>query len=466
MPSWWLGAPAVLDHIALLRYALTALALAWALAVLRGRRWSSLAAGLSFAIAATGFWVVSLARPYGLLVDGALTRRAAEVAVSAAAGRPQESFVAGEASAYEGLSRAGVSPETLLLLASALPVLCHAAIGLLILALWRRRDEALIAACLWLAFATGDLDAVRGMGVVPGAWAHPEEALLAVAVAALALAAGRLPLRFGAALTAALALAGLLAPAPANRLAAADAVLLLTLDQGLWLALGAFGLLRAPDAASRGLVAGGAIAVLASAIAGCGGAFAGYALLRVGLLLASASGLAALPALPELTQRFPGVPAPRAALAALLALLLPGSFLVWWDPPRMDPLARGSQEAISPALAPLMAFIRDGTPKDAVFVASPDYAPSVAVFGARRVLRAPSLLVTADDSRRQRAEGALLLGRPLPPGADAHGARFLLLAPGDFRSRGIARPEDLEGRPGFVTRYADAAGYRVYEVVR
>jgi hypothetical protein len=90
----------------------------------------------------------------------------------------------------------------------------------------------------------------------------------------------------------------------------------------------------------------------------------------------------------------------------------------------------------------------------------------VAVFGGRRVLRAPSLLVTSDDSSRQRAEGALLLGRPLPPGADAHGARFLLLAPGDFRSRGIARPEDLEGRPGLLTRYADAAGYRVYEVVR
>ncbi len=465
MPSWWSGAPAVLDHVALLRYGLTALALLCALAVLRGRRGSALAAGLAFALAATGFWAVSLARPYGLLADGALTRRAAEAAVSAAGGRPQESFVAGEASAYGCWSR-GASPETLLVLSSAAPVICHAAIGLLVFALWRRRDEALIAACLWLAFGTGDLDAVRGLGVVSGAWTHPEEALLAVGLAALGLAAGRLPLRLGAALAAVVALAGLLAPAPPDRLAAADAVLLLTLDQGVWLALGAWGLRRAPDGAACGLVAGGAIAVLIAAGAGGGGAFAGAALYRLGLLLASASALAALPPLPALARRFPGVPQARAALAVLLALLAPGSFLLWWDPPRIDPVARASQDPISPALAPLMAFIRDGTPKDAVFVASPDYAPAVAVFGGRRVLRAPSLLLTADDSRRQRAEGALLLGRPLPPGADDHGARFLLLAPGDFRSRGIVRPEDLEGRPGLVTRYADAAGYRVYEVVR
>jgi hypothetical protein len=333
--------------------------------------------------------------------------------------------------------------------------------------LWRRRDEALAAASLWLAFGTGDLDAARGMGVVPAAWAHPEEALLAVALAALALAAGRLPLRFGAPLAAACALFGLLAPVPASRPTPVGSLLLLTLDQGLWLGLGAFGLLRARDAASRGLVAGGALAVLASAAAGAGGAFAGHALFRVGLLLASASAIGALATrVPALAERFPNLPAPRAALGLLLALLAPGSFLLWWDPPRMDPLARASQEPISPALAPLMAFIRDATPRDAVFVASPDYAPAVAVFGGRRVLRAPSVLLTADDSRRQRAEGALLLGRPLPPGADDHGARFLLLAPGDFRARGIARPEDLEGRPGLVTRYADAAGYRVYEVVR
>ena len=99
-------------------------------------------------------------------------------------------------------------------------------------------------------------------------------------------------------------------------------------------------------------------------------------------------------------------------------------------------------------------------------VASADYAPALAVFGGRRVLRAPSVLATADDSRRLRAEGAILAGRPIPQGGDGHGARFVLLAPGDFKARGITGPEDLAGRPGFRTLYADPAGYRVYEVVR
>jgi hypothetical protein len=99
-------------------------------------------------------------------------------------------------------------------------------------------------------------------------------------------------------------------------------------------------------------------------------------------------------------------------------------------------------------------------------MASPDYAPSVAVLAGRRLLRAPSLREARDENARVRAEGALLSGRPLPPGARDHGVRFVFVAPGDFRARGIARPEDLLGRPGFVPRYADANGFRVFEIVR
>jgi hypothetical protein len=44
--------------------------------------------------------------------------------------------------------------------------------------------------------------------------------------------------------------------------------------------------------------------------------------------------------------------------------------------------------------------------------------------------------------------------------------RYVLIGLGDFRSRGIQRPEDLDGRSGLVRRYADTHGYRVYEVVR
>jgi hypothetical protein len=310
------------------------------------------------------------------------------------------------------------------------------------------------------------------MGVAPGLWSHPEEALLIAPLAGLALAAARLrPRGLAALLAAALPLAALLAPRPATSLSIGDAALLLTLDQGAWLALAALALRLGADSISLGLCGGGAATVLLSSLLGTGGGFAGHALYRLGLLLASATALSTLLREPAegwrgFFRRFPGRDPERVGLALLLALAVPGSFLLWWDPPRTDPVARASLEPTSPALAPVMRYIRQDAPRDAVFVASPDYAPAVAVFGRRRVLRAPSVLVTADDERRQRAEGAILAGRPLPSGADGHGARFVLLAPGDFKARGITRPEDLEGRPGFATRYADAAGYRVYELVR
>jgi hypothetical protein len=216
---------------------------------------------------------------------------------------------------------------------------------------------------------------------------------------------------------------------------------------------------------------GGAVSVVLGAGLGYGGCWAGLALFRLGVLLASALALppllrAAGEAVRRAAPRLQGVADERVGLALLLALGIPGSFLAWWDPGRVDPVARLSQEPVSPALAPVMRFIRESTPREAVFVASPDYAPALAVFGARRVLRAPSVLVTADDERRLRAEGAILAGRPIPPGGDGYGARFVLLAPGDFKARGITGPEDLAGRPGFRVLYADGVGYRVYEVVR
>src|SRR5262245_16147026 len=78
--------PGVTDlaHLPALRYLLVGLALAWAAAVWRGRPWMGLAAGLVFFELAVGFWVFGLGRPYGLLVDAAATRRAAEIAVASA----------------------------------------------------------------------------------------------------------------------------------------------------------------------------------------------------------------------------------------------------------------------------------------------------------------------------------------------------------------------------------------------
>lgn len=473
MPTW-LGSPELVGHVALFRYVLVGLALVWAAAAARAPRWVALLLGLLFAQAAAGFWILGLGRPYGLLEEATATRRAAETAVIAATGRADESFVAGEPLAYRGfvgLVRLGVSADTLAVLPSVLPAVIVPAVGLLVFALWARREDALTAACLWLAFATGDLEAVRGLGLVPGTWARPEAALAIAPLAGLALAAGRMAPPRATALAALIALLSLALPAAGGPLPIADALLLLTLDQGLWLATGVVGLRRAKDAASLGLCIGGATAVLMSAAKASGGALAGLAAFRLGLLLASASALSPLlaragEAAQRRAARLQGLASARVGLGLFLAAFVPGSFLTWWDPVRTDPVAAASQEPISPALGPVMRFIREATPRDAVFVASADYAPAVAVLGGRRVLRAPSVLLTADDGRRLRAEGAILAGRPTPPGGDDHGARFVLLARGDFKARGIAGPEDLEGRPGYETRYADGAGYRVYEVVR
>lgn len=461
-------------YVASLRYALVVLALLWAAAVARAPRFVALVMGLIFAFVATGFWIVGLRRPYGLLEDAAVTRRAAEVAVAAATGRSDESFVAGEPLGHRGfvaLLKAGLSVDTLAALPSVMPAVAVAGIGLLVFGLWARRDEALIGACLWLALATGDLDAARGLGFVPGTWRYPEQAIVVVSVAVLALVVARLPRPSGIVAAGLVSLWCLALPASASAPNVADALLMLTLDQGLWLLLAAVGLLRATDAASLGLCIGGAVSVMIGAALGRGGCSAGLALFRLGVLLASALALppllrAAGEAVRRAAPRLQDIADERVGLALLLALSVPGSFLAWWDPVRVDPVARLSQEPISPALAPVMRFIRESTPRDAVFVASSDYAPALAVFGARRVLRAPSVLVTADDGRRLRAEGAILAGRPIPPGGDGYGARFVLLAPGDFKARGITGPEDLAGRPGFRMLYADAAGYRVYEVVR
>ena len=84
-PGALLGLPegvpdAVIDVVAL-RWALVLLALVWAVAAARGRGVTVLGAGLLFTAVGAGFWVLALGRPYGLLVDPAITRAAAEASV-------------------------------------------------------------------------------------------------------------------------------------------------------------------------------------------------------------------------------------------------------------------------------------------------------------------------------------------------------------------------------------------------
>ena len=470
-----LPAPDVMRHVAALRWTLAALALLWAGALLARRRWLPLLAGVLFVEAAVGFWVLALGRPYGLLVDPEATRRAAVVSLAAEGARPeQQGPLAASGPVSDALAAWARAPgwTSSLLLPTLLPLAAPAFLGLAIALAWGRREHAGLAAGLWLAFGTGELDAVDGAGFVSGIWAHPLACLAVMGGVPLLLGLCRLLRRPGAAWPAALAVAGglWLVPAPQPGPGLAVALLWLVPDQGLWLPLGLVGLVRSRDAAPRALALGGALAVLAS---GCGvslDAWGGHAAYRVGLLLAASqpiAGLAeqvggALSGHPRLAGR--GLSPAALGLALLFAAAVPGSFLAWWDPPKLDPVAKASLAPLSPNLLAPMAWIRRETPPGAVFMADEDYSAAIAALAGRRVLRAPLLGRPADDERRVRTERVTLSGRDPGPLRTRYGVSHVLVAPGDFRVHGLRAPEDLEGRGRFRRLYSDAEGLRVYEI--
>jgi len=476
-PGGLIGLPEPLDpvgHLAWARYLLVSMSVLWAASVARTRRSGALLAGLAFFGTAVGFWLLTFGRPYGLFVDPDATRRAAEVAVVATAGGPEGVLAAGPAASWTWAlaGRSGLPRPFLLLVPTLLPLLLVPAVSVLLLTLWTDRTRAPVAALLWLAFSTGDLDALEGGGVVNGAWSHPEQALLFLPVVAAALLVGRWAgnTRAGAVLAGLPVAAFLAAPAAETAMLPAEVVLRLTVAQGLWLPLGVVGLVRSCDAATRALVMGGLLAAVVSAAGAPLEFWGGHASFRLGLLLAASGPVLEAAAragewLSRASARLAG-PSSQVGLAAVLVAVLPGSFLAWWDPLRGDPVAAASVDPLSPVVRRAADWIRRETPPESVFVASSEYAAHVAVLGGRRLLRAPGLLAPSDDTARRRAERLVLSGRDAEPLGSRYRLTHVFVAPGDFRDRGIARPEDLDSNPCLRLRYADEEGLRVYEIVR
>lgn len=465
------GVPDPVFHVVALRWALLLLALAWAAAAARGKGLAVLGAGLLFAFVASGFWVVALGRPYGLFVDPAATRAAAEASVVSASASRAETYLTGEAAPRAPavvLAGWGVPASALILFPTLLPPFFLAAVAVLAYAAHPDRGQAPLAASLWLAFSTGDLEALRGMGIVPGLWSHPWSALAVLMVVVVSL----VPVRFvwRVPIVAAAGVLLLRAPLlgqPGRPIGLAESCLLLTLDQAVWLPLAAWGLWRGAWVAARALVAVGAALVLAAVAWPAFDAWAGHALYRLGLILAACGpvdflirrageSLATASAL----SRY-GEP-PRLGLAVLIAALAPASFLAWWNPVRLDPMAEASVYPLPSRVTPVMEWIRAATPKDAAFLAPPAYGPDIAVLAGRRVLRAPLIGEAADESRRQRVEQRVLAGQPSSK-RDYYNLRYVFLPPAGFPEHGIRGPEDLEGRPGLVLRYA-ADEFRIYEL--
>jgi len=265
-----------------------------------------------------------------------------------------------------------------------------------------------------------------------------------------------------------LLLRGSLLGGPPLRLGLPASCLLLALDQGPWLVLAGWGLWRGAWVAAPVLIASGAGLVLA-AVAWPIDAWGGHALYRLGLLLAACGPVEILArrAGESLAAAWPSLgrhgDARRLGLAALVAVLVPGSFLAWWNPVRLDPLAEASVYPHSSRIVAVAQWIRQNTPKDAVFLAAPEYGPDIAVLAGRRVLRAPSLGEANDEVRRQRVERLVLSGRGPEGPLRFYNLRYVFLAPGGFPEHGIRGPEDLEARPGFALRYA-ADEFRIYEL--
>ncbi|HUG54685.1 MAG TPA: hypothetical protein VMR21_13845 [Vicinamibacteria bacterium] len=468
------GVPSVVYDVALWRDLLVVVALAAALSEARARRGAALAFALLFAVLAVGFWVAAMNRPYGVLVDPATTRWAADLSVAGRAGG-SERFLAGE----PGVERAWTTlaqrtrADLVLLAPTILPLLVLPAGGIVIARVWPHR-EATLAAILWLGASTSALDLLRGTGFLTGLWSRPRASLLwlATLAAVLLLARSRLP-RPGRAVLGALAAACWLALGRRDpALDPGDAVLALTLDHHVWLAMGAVGLWRSRDPAAIALVAGGAILTVLRAVGGPGDPWAGVAFCRVGLVLGATDWMAA--AARALTGQTAaagtaaagrgGIVPARLPHAVAIAVVLAGGLLAWWDPPRTDPVARLSLEPYPEALVEAMTWIRTQTPPEASWLADEDYPAAIAVLGGRRVLRAPGLLSAPDDERRSRLQRATLAGRPPAALLRRYGLRYVFVAPGHFRAEGIDAPEDLEGRGSFRMVYANEKGMRVFEI--
>jgi hypothetical protein len=467
------GVPDLMTNEAPFRWVLVLLVIASAFLLARARYRAAMAVAAVCAALSVVFWVLLLGRPYGVLVDPGTTRRAAQMAVTAESGRNDEGFLVGEPPA-PGFRR-HIAPRFARFAVEAptwLPVLL---LPLTALGLYRiAGPDGAVAALLWLLFSSGDLDTLRGRGFVPALWQHPGAALGFTALLWCLALAARWLTTVPRALSAAAVVCAVSVALPFEDLPlpAFQALAALTLDQALWLWLAALGLRRGANGPAVAFIVSGAALVLASACGVRVDVWAAHALYRAGLILASVEPLRALSARigRSIVAARPSLAAwTPAALGGGLLLLAtgPGATLAWWEPLRVDAIARESVAPIPAGVAEPMEWIRRETAGDAVFVASPEYAPAVAVLAGRRVLRAPTLLVASDDERRRRVERAVLTGTPPPAPAllERYGLRYVLAAPGDFQDLGLAAPHELAQRPYLALRHVSRQGFRVYEIV-
>jgi hypothetical protein len=458
-------------HVAYARDLVALLAFGAAAMEARGRRGVALVVALAAVVAATGFWSVAMRRPYGLLVDPAQTRWAADVMVAAHAGGTDR-FLAGEPGGWtvgRALTRV-VPPNIVLAVPELLPPVVIGASVVAVAFLWPA-PQAKLAAILWAGGSTGALESLRGFGLLDSIWSRPGRAIAWVAAVVLVLGLSRMwrsrPRLAAGAIFVVLAAATF---GHGPTLSIPSALLLLTLDQHLWLAGGVLGLRGHRDVAAASLIAGGAILVLLGSSGAAIDVWAAAAFYRLGLVLASSQALelaARWMAESEATRR---LAAPLHAVpdhlltAAVAAIVLAGGYAAWWSPLHTDPVAKESLAPVPDALREATEWIRNRTDSRGTFIANEDYAPAIAALAGRRVLRAPGLLEAPDEERRRRLERAVFTGRWPEALRARYDVRYVFLGPGQFSEYGIEAPEQLASRGPFRQLYANDKGMRVYEL--
>jgi hypothetical protein len=129
--------------------------------------------------------------------------------------------------------------------------------------------------------------------------------------------------------------------------------------------------------------------------------------LRIALAMTAGAGLAAAArALDSRLRLRPG----RGAVA-VLALCWPFTFPAYWDPPTMDRYFPYNLDPIPQRVWAYTRWIREHTPRQAVFAAGPNAATWIPVLSGRRILIATDARPPADYEARKEAERVLLTSR-------------------------------------------------------
>jgi hypothetical protein len=129
--------------------------------------------------------------------------------------------------------------------------------------------------------------------------------------------------------------------------------------------------------------------------------------LRIALAMTAGAGIAA--AGRALESRF-HLGAGRGAVL-MLAVCWPFTFPAHWDPPTMDRYFPYNLDPIPQRVQAYAHWIRENTPRGAVFAAGPNAATWIPVLTGRRILIAAETRPPADYPARKQAERALLLSR-------------------------------------------------------